>query len=172
VGLFRGITNTWKKSEAAALIEKLLEIQKEQGMFTLDPATAGNMLVAKEWDKHPDYFDGRRGPRPHKVTVAAAAMMPVIVSAVEADKLTPNIMAMVACVAQILADIGNHPKRYELNRKDEHVLVAYTNKFEEMQPKLSQYMSDEFGMTDEFMDQMNQLAGGASAIEIKGDGAN
>jgi hypothetical protein len=31
-------------------------------------------------------------------------------------------------------------------------------KFEEIQPKLSQYMSDEFGVTDEFMDQINQLS--------------
>lgn len=158
MGLFKGVKNTWKKSEAAALIQKLLEIQKEQGMFTLDPAAAANMMVAKEWDKAPDFFDGRRGPRPHKVTVAACAMMPVIVGAVERDALTPNTMALVVCISQILTEIGTHPEQFELNAKDEHVLGAYMEKFEEIQPKLSQYMSEEFGITDEFMDHMNQLS--------------
>ena len=67
-------------------------------------------------------------------------------------------MALVACISQILTDIGIHPEQFELNAKDEHVLGAYMEKFEEIQPKLNQYMSDKFGITDEFMDQINQLS--------------
>ena len=73
MALFRGIKSTYKKSEAAVVVQNLLEHQAKAGLFNLDPASIATKLVAAAWKQKPDVFDGLFGQRPHKITVAAFA---------------------------------------------------------------------------------------------------
>jgi hypothetical protein len=59
MGLFSGIKNTFKKSEAAMVVQKLLETQAKVGLLLHDPAELARALVMAVWDKHPALFTGR-----------------------------------------------------------------------------------------------------------------
>lgn len=74
MGFFSGIKSTFKKSEAAVVVQNLFEIQAKAGIFQHDPAKIATHLVASVWDQKPDIFDGKFGVRPHKLAVAAVAL--------------------------------------------------------------------------------------------------
>lgn len=71
--LFGGIKDTYKKSEAAVVVQNLLEMQQKSGLFDSDPASSATSLVDAVWTKNPHIFDGRFGQRPHKISLAASA---------------------------------------------------------------------------------------------------
>lgn len=68
------IKNIYKKSEAAAVIQAMLEDVAIDGYFDLNPATTATTLVSEVWCKSPAVYEGRFGQRPHKLTVVVAAM--------------------------------------------------------------------------------------------------
>lgn len=72
--MLSGIRNTYEMSKAAVVIQNLLEGQRRFGVFDADPAQVANKLVANVWQSQPDAFNGVRGPRPHKLCVAAIAL--------------------------------------------------------------------------------------------------
>lgn len=74
MGIFSGIKSTFKKSEAAVVIQNLFDIQVKAGFFQYDPAKIANHLVSHVWEQKPDIFDGKFGVRPHKLAVAAVAL--------------------------------------------------------------------------------------------------
>lgn len=71
MGLFGGIKNTYKKSEAAVVVQNLLEMQVKAGMVDLDPASTATKLIDAVWTDSPHMFDGRFGQRPHKISAAS-----------------------------------------------------------------------------------------------------
>ena len=72
--MFRGIKNTYKKSEAAVIVENLLQLRKTEGAFYGDPASEANNLIKFVYEKNPERFNGNRGLRPHKLTFAVQAL--------------------------------------------------------------------------------------------------
>ena len=74
MSLFSGITDAYKKSEAAVVVQNLLEHQARVGLLDADPRELANRLVSLVWDAKPDMFGGKFGQRPHKLSVAAAAL--------------------------------------------------------------------------------------------------
>ena len=56
MGLFSGVKSRYKKSEAAVVIQKLLEHQANIGLFDLDPAKVANMLIAVVWSTKPIFL--------------------------------------------------------------------------------------------------------------------
>lgn len=74
MGLFSSIKDNYKKSEAAVVIQNLLEEQKECGLFQQDPATTANEIITKAWDYKPDILSGKFGKRPHKLSTASFSL--------------------------------------------------------------------------------------------------
>lgn len=74
MGLFSGVKALVRKSEAAVVVQKLLERQVTLGFLGADPAPSvlANKLVEVLWDRNPKIFDS--GALPHKLSVAAAAL--------------------------------------------------------------------------------------------------
>lgn len=74
MGLFSGVKSLVRKSEAAAVVQKLLERQVTLGFLGIDPSpgTLANKLVEVLWDRNPKIFNS--GTLPHKLSVAAAAL--------------------------------------------------------------------------------------------------
>ncbi len=81
MGLFSGIKNTYKKSEAAVVVQNVLEDAKRIGVFDSDPAKVANKMIEAAWSSRPDVFDGSYGVRPHKVAVAAFSFAYAIANA-------------------------------------------------------------------------------------------
>ena len=117
--LFSGIKNTYKKSEAAAAVQILLEHQAEAGMLSLNPASLANKLVAAVWDQKPDIYNGRFGQRPHKISVAATALMNGIGLFRRDD---PNRQALILSITNLIAEIEVNYGLYPFNSLD-HVLL-------------------------------------------------
>lgn len=74
VGLFGSISNNWSKAQAAAIIQGFLEHQVKHGLFDGNPVAIANQLVAQVWAVNPALFEGKTGPKPHKVSIAAFAL--------------------------------------------------------------------------------------------------
>lgn len=72
--MFKWARNTLRKSEAAVIVQQVLEAHAAFGPPPFNPATLANELVALVWSWKPDIFEGRLGKQPHKMSVAATAL--------------------------------------------------------------------------------------------------
>jgi len=119
MGLFSGIKNTYKKSEAAVVIWNLLEHQANVGLFNQDPAKLANKLVENVWESKPDIFGGKFGQRPHKLAVAAFALANGIELFHDGDL---NRRAIILSLGYILSELETNGRLYPFNSLD-HVLL-------------------------------------------------
>ena len=61
MGLPHEIAVSYRKSEAAVVVQNLLELQASVGTFHSDPAKAATALVEAIWSLKPVYFDVGKG---------------------------------------------------------------------------------------------------------------
>ncbi|WP_417698259.1 hypothetical protein [Psychromonas sp.] len=116
MGLFSGIKSTFKKSEAAVVVQNLLEHQLNSGLSNLDPPKTANKFVELIWDIKPDLFNGKFGQRPHKISVAAAALAHATQLF---DRNDSNCNAVVISLGNVLSEIEVNGRLYPLNSLDE-----------------------------------------------------
>ncbi len=121
MGLFSSIKDTYKKSEAAVVIQNLLEAQEKMGFFRLDPAKHANTLIQSMWDEKPDVFSGKFGQRPHKLATAAIALARGL-SVSHKDDV--NRMAILACLSTVLAEVDTNRGFYPFNGLDATLFEA------------------------------------------------
>lgn len=121
MNFLKAVKNTYKKSEAAVVVQNLLEIQAKAGHFNDDPAQAANKLIGDVWDKSPHLFDGRFGQRPHKISVAAVAISNAI-NDMGAGKSLQSPLAI--CLGNILSEIEVNGKLYPLNNLDADLIES------------------------------------------------
>ena len=141
MGLFGGIKSTYKKSEAAVVVQNLLEHQASVGLFELDPAKAANKFIELIWDSKPDLFDGKFGQRPHKITVAASALANAT-QLFDIDDLNGN--AIVISLGNILSEIEMNGRLYPFNSLDGQLLEEAMAIFSEISQKFADSpLSDE-----------------------------
>lgn len=98
MGLLSGIRALGRKSQAAVVVQKLLEQQMAHGLLNADPSPhmLANKLVEVVWDRNPKVFDSG-GELPHKLSVAAAALA----SGVNALARTGEREAMLALLTSL-----------------------------------------------------------------------
>lgn len=111
--------NNWKKSEAAVIVQQLLERKEAVGLFTGDSATTANSIVAIGWEQMPDVFSGKFGKRPHKISVAAFCLG-YFTQVYDSDERNGMILAV--CFMELMEEIQRHWKLYGLTETDEFVL--------------------------------------------------
>lgn len=130
MGLFSGIINNWKKSEAAAIIQNLLEIsQKNMGAFGFspDPAQTATSLIQSAWEAMPHVFSGEFGQRPHKLATAAIALAYGIQHTTDEDNRAHFLIAL----GSILNEVEANGSFYPFNSIDERLLVNASRLFTE-----------------------------------------
>lgn len=79
MGLFSGIADNFKKSEAAVVVQNLLEhLQKTNVLDAfVPPVTTANVatfIIESAWDVQANLFSGKLGHRPNKLAIAAYAL--------------------------------------------------------------------------------------------------
>ena len=125
MGLFSGIKNTYKKSEAAVLIEKLAEHQNRLGTFGFeameDPKFChnfANLLITNIWETKPDVYNGKFGQRPHKIAVAAA--LGYYIDTVRTNRKTdvPSYTGAVLSLTNLLNELEVNGALYPLSDMD------------------------------------------------------
>ena len=139
---FSGIKSTYKKSEAAVVVQNLLEHQAKAENFDLDSVSYANKLVTAVWGQKPDIFNGKFGQRPHKFTVAALALANGIDQLEETD---PNWQALVLSLGNILSELEVNGRLYPLNSLDHQLLetaVAVFTKIANEEPMTYSEVAD------------------------------
>ena len=139
MGLLTGITDTYKKSEAAVVVQNLLEQQLKAGLFESDPAMCANRLVEVIWQQKPDMFGGKFGQRPHKLSIAAAAFSFAVANGPEDHT---NRDAYVLCLGTVLAEFETNGRLYPLNGIDHVLLEGAAQVFTETVAKQKAAMPD------------------------------
>lgn len=135
MGLFRGIKSAYKKSEAAVVVQNLLERQARLGLLDRDPAKLANELVGAVWDSKPDVFEGKFGQRPFKITVAASALANGIGLFKDGD---PNRDALVISLGNILSELESNGRLYPLNSLDGELIESSLAFFSEIASEFSE----------------------------------
>lgn len=134
MGFFKDIKSTFKQSEAAVVVQNLLEHQARVGLFSGDPAKVANALVASVWQQKPEVFDGAFGQRPHKLSVAAAALANGAHGLSEGN---PNRMGIGLALATLLSEVERNGRLYPFSGVDEMLLEMSMNTLAELDEELA-----------------------------------
>lgn len=136
MGFFKGIKDTYKKSEAAVIVQNLLDEVAKVGLFSGDASKTANILVGAVWDSMPEIFGGAYGQRPHKITVAASALANAIVID---DAGKPGSMSFILAISlgKIMNEVGLRGDLYPFNSLDARLLDSAAQVFTEFSSKLS-----------------------------------
>lgn len=125
--MFSGINNTLKKSQAAVVVQGLLEQQARAGQFDLPAAKFANELVRAAWSYKPQMFSGKDGgPRPHKITVAAMGLATGIHTVPESNL---NRYGLILALGNLLAELERNGGQYSLNGRDHALLESAAHVF-------------------------------------------
>jgi hypothetical protein len=126
MAIFKGIKDNWKKSEAAVVIQNLLEDSFKIGLFEMDPASSANSLIGTVWTKFPHLFDGRFGQRPHKISIAAYALANAL-EVVGADNSNGYTFAI--SLGKILNEIDLKGNLYPFSSLDKELFESAAQTF-------------------------------------------
>lgn len=151
MGFFKGIKDNFKKSEAAVVVQNLLEEAAQMEMFQGSASKTANLIVGYAWDELSEVLDGRRGLRPHKITVAAVALARAI-NMEDADKAFSYSHTLAFCLSKIIAEVERNGVLYPLNQLDMKLLNAAGEIFAEFadateRSPIGQEISDLLGNT-------------------------
>ncbi|WP_267220902.1 hypothetical protein [Dyella silvae] len=119
-----GITTMWRKAQAATIIQELLDHQKKHGLLEFPTTSYANHLVAAVWAQTPDVMEGRSGPKPHKIAIAAF----VSATGLSIEENTPGPdseskrYALLFVLATILREVEENGHRYPFHHVDHQLL--------------------------------------------------
>lgn len=123
VGLFSGFKDTLAKSQAAVVIQNLLEKHQDFVGLEASPAALANKMVEVTWRSSADLFDGKKsGKRAHKVAIAAYALAAGAHGASEKGNERFET-AFLICLGEILRAVEASPRSFQFHDID-HSLLA------------------------------------------------
>ena len=132
MGIFSGIKNNLKKSEAAVVVQNLLEIQQRKGFAVSSPQILASTIIGGAWDEKPYFFDGSKYRRPHKITIAAISLARYC----ERYPTDTDHEAALSSLATALDELQKNPDKYELQDIDYKFIELATKIFEKLVPEL------------------------------------
>lgn len=128
MGFFSAVKDAYKKSEAAVIVQNLIEENNRVVWFEENgnPAQFANTLVGRAWDAMPDVLSGKFGQRPHKLSIAAVALSRYIESlGLEHQSSVPLVFAL----GKILQQVQVNEAFFGFNSTDVHLLAEASNVF-------------------------------------------
>lgn len=138
---FNGLINTYKKSEAAVVVQKLLEIQANAGLFDKDCSAYAQVLVDATWSEKPTIFNGGFGQRPFKISVAATALANglshLMSKGPQVGGDTSTRDALVLSLGNIFLEVETNGRLYPLNSLDHQLLEAAMTVYVEASEELA-----------------------------------
>lgn len=128
--LFEAKSSTGNSAEAVAAIESLLDQQVRIGLLVGDAKTLAGRLVTQVWAQKPALFEGRLGPKPHQIAVAAIAL--AAGARLEAYRNNePLRSSYTFALGLILSEVASNAHAYALHHVDHLLLDAAAATFSE-----------------------------------------
>lgn len=117
--MFGRILSNYHLSAAAVVVQNLLEIHGSGGAIARNAGTIANKLVGGVYNGDPALFDGKRGKRPHKLSLAAMALANGV-------KVMSNDAEGRSCfhlsLGTLLLQLASNPQDYALSGNDHFLL--------------------------------------------------
>ena len=123
--MFKSVKDNWRKAEAAVVLEKLFENQHM--IFDGNPKLQAGAIVQKCWDRGSAALDGSKGPRPHRVAIAAISLAHAIKfeTGTAEDKLY-----LVLSLRELLEGVHSLKSSNEFNLVDEKLFDMATEAYD------------------------------------------
>ena len=134
MGLLSGVWSNFKKSEAAVVVQNLLALEAENGLFDGDAAAAARELVQNAWDRRPDLFEGKLGVRPDKLAIAATAFSDAVGKQAPSGDFDP---VHLLCLGRILEAVDRKGAALRLSGLDFDLLDAAAETFRKAEEQLA-----------------------------------
>ncbi len=137
MGPFAGIKRIIKMSQAAAVVQAVLEQVCRTGVMQGDPQKMATHLVGLCWKTHPDVFDGKFGKPPHRLATAAVALA----AGFEEYREQPSLTATVGvALGEILKEVEIRGSLYPFHDLDMEMFrratVAFFKEDEKRQSRI------------------------------------
>jgi len=113
--MFGAIKTTLQLSAAGVVVQNLLEQVHRTGYFEIDPKALSSKLVASAYAQDEAQFNGKKGPRPHKIAVAAIALAQGMRNY---DRSSDEHSACHLSIGLIMTDMETNGHGYPLTAKD------------------------------------------------------
>ena len=147
--VFKWGKSTLSKSEAAVVVQNLLEVQQRAFLFDDDPASFANKLITVAWERKPDIFNGQFGQLPYKISVAAFALA---VGIQDREPNNVNMRALITSLGNIFQEVQQNGRLYPLNGTDEYLLEYSLKVFEEITEEIAE-------TPDKLQEEINSVLG-------------
>jgi hypothetical protein len=126
--MLKWFKDTTKKSRAAVIVQNLVEMVPGAFMIPGGPAKFANSLVEDVWSADPCMFDGRKGPKPHHISIAAIALVRGM--SVYSDSVVLHSTCKGA-LGYLLMDMEKIGFNYSLNGTDHLLLNGARERYNE-----------------------------------------
>ena len=123
--MFMGVIDTFKKSQAAAVLEILLGHAASRNLVWREPAITANHSVGHAWERYYEAVSGRIRRRPNKMAFASLSAAAQIERCLREEFKTPvgeNPFAFVDCIANAILVIETQRDEYALMDLDHEIL--------------------------------------------------
>jgi hypothetical protein len=129
--MFSSLLTRWRMSQAGVTVQSLLELHNFQEVSP-NGAIVANKLVSAVYDESPRVVSGQAGLRPHKMTLAAAALAKGIIH-FQDDLIAKRYFFL--SLGTLLLEISEKPHLYALTDVDHYMLeLAQKAYFDNMPP--------------------------------------
>lgn len=126
MGLLSGIKDTYKKTEAAVVVQNLLDLSARAGLFEGDTSLVARTVVDAAWKHKPDIFSGKFGQRPHKIAVAGFALGLAVTRLDDSSNLKS---ILVIALGNLLSEAATNRLMYGFSSMDDVLFEAAAKAF-------------------------------------------
>ncbi|WP_114238469.1 hypothetical protein [Dyella sp. C9] len=135
MGLFEAMGSSLHKAQVIATLGQLLDQLADRGVLDGHPRRLAEQLVAVAWTQKPALFEGKTGPRPHKLSIAAMSL--AVGVRCEARQEHPSLQdAYTFALSLLLHEIAHEAARLPFHDVDRHLLDAAAATLDEPQDAL------------------------------------
>lgn len=148
---------------ATALVESLLQRLISTGLFDINPAAIAHFVVKTTYEQDPSLFDGKRGPKPHKISFAALSLSQGMRTF---EKHSDEYSACHAALGNLLLAMEVGGGEYPLTSKDHRFLEISKNEYLSRENVLSLSTLDDLQPHSLYYDTSDKLE---NCVEVPSD---
>lgn len=117
--MFGSLRTAMRLSLASVVVQNLLEEWHRTGLYDFDPKALSSKLVARAYAQDEAQFNGKKGPKPHRIAVAAVALAQGMR---DYDQSSDEHSACYLSIGSIMLDMERNGQNYPLTGKDRQFL--------------------------------------------------
>ena len=123
MGFFSFFGTIKARADIESVVEKLLEIQVNNGTFSANPKQVATLCMLGAWKNFPDVFNGNFGQRPHRLIGASVGIATIINTTERENK---DFRGLLMAFFTVLSEIETNKNYYPFSNIDYEMLNRIT----------------------------------------------